>query len=186
MAARTALSRLSLPLKPAGAALRPAASAALSTASSSSRLVSRNALASTPMARVARSNPRLLVEGARRSASTEEGGSTMVSRPLEGAAGLRLHAIGGRGVGSAGWIGNDFGSMPASLGSAPSSRRMFADLQTVREALNAAMEEEMLRDESVFIMGEEVARYNGAYKITKGLLDKFGEDRVIDVSRLPA
>lgn len=36
---------------------------------------------------------------------------------------------------------------------------------TVREALNAAMEEEMLRDESVFIIGEEVARYNGAYKV---------------------
>ncbi|KAG8865244.1 pyruvate dehydrogenase E1, beta subunit [Tulasnella sp. 330] len=51
---------------------------------------------------------------------------------------------------------------------------------TVRDALNAAMEEEMLRDENVFIMGEEVARYNGAYKITKGLLDKFGEKRVID------
>ncbi|CAE7099689.1 unnamed protein product [Rhizoctonia solani] len=51
---------------------------------------------------------------------------------------------------------------------------------TVREALNAAMEEEMLRDETVFIMGEEVARYNGAYKVTKGLLDKFGEQRVID------
>ncbi|KAI0773446.1 thiamine diphosphate-binding protein [Irpex lacteus] len=51
---------------------------------------------------------------------------------------------------------------------------------TVREALNAAMEEEMLRDESVFIIGEEVARYNGAYKVTKGLLDKFGEKRVID------
>lgn len=51
---------------------------------------------------------------------------------------------------------------------------------TVREALNAAMEEEMLRDEKVFIMGEEVARYNGAYKVTKGLLDKFGEKRVVD------
>ncbi|ESK96092.1 pyruvate dehydrogenase e1 beta subunit [Moniliophthora roreri MCA 2997] len=51
---------------------------------------------------------------------------------------------------------------------------------TVREALNAAMEEEMLRDETVLIMGEEVARYNGAYKVTKGLLDKFGEKRVID------
>ena len=36
---------------------------------------------------------------------------------------------------------------------------------TVREALNAAMEEEMIRDESVFILGEEVARYNGAYKV---------------------
>lgn len=42
------------------------------------------------------------------------------------------------------------------------------------------MEEEMLRDDTVFVMGEEVARYNGAYKVTKGLLDKFGEDRVID------
>ncbi|KAI6034270.1 thiamine diphosphate-binding protein [Pisolithus microcarpus] len=51
---------------------------------------------------------------------------------------------------------------------------------TVRDALNVAMEEEMLRDETVFILGEEVARYNGAYKVTKGLLDKFGEKRVVD------
>ncbi|BGP13278.1 hypothetical protein JCM10213_004952 [Rhodosporidiobolus nylandii] len=51
---------------------------------------------------------------------------------------------------------------------------------TGREALNSAMEEEMLRDETVFILGEEVAQYNGAYKVTKGLLDKFGEKRVID------
>ncbi|BGP29299.1 pyruvate dehydrogenase E1, beta subunit [Rhodotorula toruloides] len=51
---------------------------------------------------------------------------------------------------------------------------------TVREALNSAMEEEMTRDETVFILGEEVAQYNGAYKVTKGLLDKFGEKRVID------
>lgn len=39
-------------------------------------------------------------------------------------------------------------------------------MQTVREALNLAMEEEMIRDETVFIMGEEVARYNGAYKVS--------------------
>ncbi|PFH52796.1 hypothetical protein AMATHDRAFT_73923 [Amanita thiersii Skay4041] len=51
---------------------------------------------------------------------------------------------------------------------------------TVREALNAAMEEEMIRDEKVFILGEEVARYNGAYKVTKGLMDKFTEKRVVD------
>jgi pyruvate dehydrogenase E1 component beta subunit len=51
---------------------------------------------------------------------------------------------------------------------------------TVRDALNIAMEEEMMRDETVFVMGEEVARYNGAYKVTKGLLDKFGEKRVVD------
>lgn len=49
-----------------------------------------------------------------------------------------------------------------------------------REALNEALREEMLKDESVFIMGEEVAEYNGAYKVTKGLLDEFGAKRVID------
>jgi len=54
---------------------------------------------------------------------------------------------------------------------------------TGREALNSAMEEEMIRDETVFVMGEEVAQYNGAYKVTKGLLDKFGEKRVIDTRK---
>ncbi|RKP37643.1 thiamine diphosphate-binding protein [Dimargaris cristalligena] len=51
---------------------------------------------------------------------------------------------------------------------------------TVREALNSAMEEEMERDPNVFLLGEEVAQYNGAYKVSKGLLDKFGAQRVID------
>jgi len=51
---------------------------------------------------------------------------------------------------------------------------------TVREALNAAMAEEMRRDDTVFIMGEEVAEYQGAYKITQGLLDEFGAKRVVD------
>ena len=51
---------------------------------------------------------------------------------------------------------------------------------TVREALRDAMAEEMRRDESVFVMGEEVAEYQGAYKVTQGLLDEFGSDRVID------
>ena len=51
---------------------------------------------------------------------------------------------------------------------------------TVREALRDAMAEEMRRDEEVFIMGEEVAEYQGAYKITQGLLDEFGARRVID------
>jgi pyruvate dehydrogenase E1 component beta subunit len=49
-----------------------------------------------------------------------------------------------------------------------------------REALNEAMTEEMERDEDVFLMGEEVAEYNGAYKVSKGLLDQFGAKRVID------
>lgn len=50
----------------------------------------------------------------------------------------------------------------------------------VREALNKALEEEMNHDDKVFIMGEEVAEYQGAYKITQGLLQKFGPKRVID------
>ncbi|MDR9427530.1 MAG: pyruvate dehydrogenase complex E1 component subunit beta [Salibaculum sp.] len=51
---------------------------------------------------------------------------------------------------------------------------------TVREALNTAMAEEMERDASVFLMGEEVAEYEGAYKITQGLLDRFGAKRIVD------
>lgn len=51
---------------------------------------------------------------------------------------------------------------------------------TVREALLSAMKEEMRRDEKVFIMGEEVAQYQGAYKVTQGMLEEFGPKRVID------
>lgn len=50
----------------------------------------------------------------------------------------------------------------------------------MREALRQAIDEEMTRDTRVFIMGEEVAEYNGAYKVTKGLLDKWGPKRVVD------
>lgn len=49
-----------------------------------------------------------------------------------------------------------------------------------REALREAMNEEMRRDASVYLMGEEVAEYNGAYKVSQGMLDEFGPDRVID------
>lgn len=49
-----------------------------------------------------------------------------------------------------------------------------------REALREAMNEEMRRDEKVFLMGEEVAEYNGAYKVSQGMLDEFGPERVID------
>jgi len=51
---------------------------------------------------------------------------------------------------------------------------------TYREALNQALDEEMARDPDVFLMGEEVGVYNGAYKVSKGLLDKYGEMRVVD------
>jgi pyruvate dehydrogenase E1 component beta subunit len=50
----------------------------------------------------------------------------------------------------------------------------------IREALRAALDEEMARDERVFVMGEEVGHYDGAYKVTEGLLAKYGERRVVD------
>jgi pyruvate dehydrogenase E1 component beta subunit len=53
-------------------------------------------------------------------------------------------------------------------------------LITYREALRQALKEEMHRDKNVILLGEEVAQYNGAYKVSKGLLDEFGEERVID------
>ena len=51
---------------------------------------------------------------------------------------------------------------------------------TYRDALNQALREEMHNDDRVFLMGEEVAQYNGAYKVSKGLLEEFGEQRVVD------
>lgn len=54
-----------------------------------------------------------------------------------------------------------------------------AELQ-FREAIRAAIDEEMAQDENIFVMGEEVAEYDGAYKVTEGLLDKYGSKRMID------
>ena len=51
---------------------------------------------------------------------------------------------------------------------------------TIRDALNEALREEIIRDENVFVMGEEVAEYDGAYKVTRGLWKEFGDKRVID------
>jgi pyruvate dehydrogenase E1 component beta subunit len=50
----------------------------------------------------------------------------------------------------------------------------------IREALRQAMQEEMRRDKDIFLMGEEVAHYNGAYKVSQGMLEEFGEDRIVD------
>ena len=65
---------------------------------------------------------------------------------------------------------------------APSIRTYASQTQTVtvRDALNEALAEELESNDKVFILGEEVAQYNGAYKVTKGLLDRFGPKRVID------
>jgi pyruvate dehydrogenase E1 component beta subunit len=64
---------------------------------------------------------------------------------------------------------------PANAPSPPAGRR-----STVRDALRDAMAEEMRRDETVFLMGEEVGQYQGAYKVSRGLLEEFGPRRVID------
>ena len=60
------------------------------------------------------------------------------------------------------------------------NRSMATIDMTVREAINQGIDEEMERDEGVFILGEEVAQYQGAYKVTKGLYQKYGDKRVID------
>jgi pyruvate dehydrogenase E1 component beta subunit len=67
--------------------------------------------------------------------------------------------------------------MPPSEEIAPGTETV---VQTMREALRDALAEEMRRDNDVFLMGEEVAQYQGAYKISQGLLDEFGDRRVID------
>ena len=70
-------------------------------------------------------------------------------------------------------------AQPAAESPSP-SRGEGSVTTTVREALRDAMAEEMRRDERVFVMGEEVAQYQGAYKVTQGLLDEFGPRRVVD------
>ena len=71
-------------------------------------------------------------------------------------------------------------SPPAAVAAPPSPSRGEGKPTTVREALRDAMAEEMRRDERVFVMGEEVAQYQGAYKVTQGLLEEFGAARVVD------
>ncbi|KAJ4408892.1 pyruvate dehydrogenase E1, beta subunit [Neurospora sp. IMI 360204] len=68
------------------------------------------------------------------------------------------------------------GLQKRSYADAPSGTKDY----TVRDALNEALAEELEANDKVFVMGEEVAQYNGAYKVTKGLLDRFGDRRVID------
>ena len=89
----------------------------------------------------------------------------------------------------------DFGEVPPLVEKAPAGPRVAPQepkpeaevppgtemvTMTVREALRDAMAEEMRRDPSVFLMGEEVAQYQGAYKVSQGLLDEFGPTRVVD------
>ena len=88
----------------------------------------------------------------------------------------------GKGNGSVSAISSgprlDLMPSPAQEPEVPEGAEMVK--QTVREALRDAMAEEMRRDPDVFLMGEEVAEYQGAYKVSQGLLDEFGPKRVID------
>lgn len=77
---------------------------------------------------------------------------------------------------------SQFISRPAAIAV---QSRTYADAKgtkeyTVRDALNEALAEELEGNDKVFVLGEEVAQYNGAYKVTKGLWDRFGDKRVID------
>lgn len=72
--------------------------------------------------------------------------------------------IGRRITGSSQTVGRQFGSVKL----------------TVRDALNTAMDDEIARDPTVFLIGEEVAQYDGAYKVSKGLFKKYGGDRIVD------
>jgi len=71
-------------------------------------------------------------------------------------------------------------SRQRNVAAAPWRRGMATIDVTVREAINQAIDEEMERDEKVYMLGEEVAQYQGAYKVTKGLYQKYGDKRVID------
>ena len=70
----------------------------------------------------------------------------------------------------------DFSRPLPAFEAAPGTERVIQ----FREALREAMSEEMRRDKRIFLLGEEVAQYNGAYKISQGMLDEFGPKRIID------
>nr|XP_009674164.1 PREDICTED: pyruvate dehydrogenase E1 component subunit beta, mitochondrial [Struthio camelus australis] len=69
---------------------------------------------------------------------------------------------------------------PPGCGRCPRCARVRVPQVTVRDALNQALDEELERDERVFLLGEEVAQYDGAYKISRGLWKKYGDKRIID------
>jgi pyruvate dehydrogenase E1 component beta subunit len=77
-------------------------------------------------------------------------------------------------------IDNNIQIIPNYSGTAENVKKYTEKDMTMREALNLAIVEEMSADKDIFILGEEVAQYDGAYKVTQGLLEKFGAKRVID------
>ena len=76
--------------------------------------------------------------------------------------------------------GRDRGALVKASGTGREAEERAVAVMRMREALNAAMREEMQRDENVFVLGEDVGVFQGAFKVTEGLLDEFGEKRVRD------
>jgi pyruvate dehydrogenase E1 component beta subunit len=113
---------------------------------------------------------------ARKSASSFETRST--SAPQDEASGRPRPEKGANAPVSKGEVGHAAAAQPQSDPDLPVGTEFVT--MTVREALRDAMAEEMRRDDSVFVMGEEVAEYQGAYKVTQGLLQEFGARRVLD------
>ena len=113
----------------------------------------------------------------------EGGNETAAPKKAEPKPELSSPVIHGGGAPAGGGGGNATAPTPVTAAATPDSEvpagAKYQD-QTVREALRDAMAEEMRRDGDVFLMGEEVGQYQGAYKISQGLLDEFGAQRVID------
>ncbi len=105
-------------------------------------------------------------------AGAEPGAADIASKPATPGSG------GGKPIADAADHGLEGGAPMGIEPEFPADTKMVT--MTVREALRDAMAEEMRRDPSIFVMGEEVAEYQGAYKVTQGLLQEFGEKRVID------
>jgi pyruvate dehydrogenase E1 component beta subunit len=112
----------------------------------------------------------------RRPEAEEDGTSTRAEREPEAVPQATGKGNGGSAISSGPRL--DLMPSPAQEPEVPDGVEMIK--QTVREALRDAMAEEMRRNPDVFLMGEEVAEYQGAYKVSQGLLDEFGAKRVID------
>ena len=140
-----------------------------------------NVAVNTPIAVITEEGEDLSAVPASNGAAPPDPSQVAATRPGTGE-GASLTELGGEKPASIAKTDSD-GPVPAEADAAvapeiPANAKMVPT--TVREALRDAMAEEMRRDGDVFVMGEEVAEYQGAYKITQGLLQEFGDRRVVD------
>ena len=140
-----------------------------------------NVAVNTPIAVIAEEGEDISAQAPTAPTEPQDAASVATTQPGTGQ-GASLDTLGGEKPASLTKTGAD-APVPAAADAAPAPEipagtAMVAT--TVREALRDAMAEEMRRDGDVFVMGEEVAEYQGAYKITQGLLQEFGDRRVVD------